>query len=106
YIYSPLAHRLGLYNLKTEFQDLCMKITEPDSYHSIAKKLQETKKDRNNYINDFITPLEAELNTLNIPFRIIGRPKSIHSIWNKIKVKKIPFEEIYDLFAIRIIVDV
>lgn len=106
YIYAPLAHRLGLYNVKTEFQDLSMKITEPDAYHSIAKKLQETKKDRNNYINDFINPLNEELSTLNIPYRIIGRPKSIHSIWNKIKVKKIPFEEIYDLFAIRIIVDV
>jgi guanosine-3',5'-bis(diphosphate) 3'-pyrophosphohydrolase len=106
YIYAPLAHRLGLYNVKTEFQDLSMKITEPDAYHQIAQKLQETKKDRNNYINDFISPLDEELVSLNIPYRIIGRSKSIHSIWNKIKVKKIPFEEIYDLFAIRIIVDV
>lgn len=106
YIYAPLAHRLGLYGLKTEYQDLCMKVTEPEAYHEIARKLQETKRDRNAYINEFIKPLTEALDELHIPYRIIGRPKSIYSIWNKIKTKKVPFEEIYDLFAIRIIVDV
>ncbi len=106
YIYAPLAHRLGLYNIKTEFQDLCMKITDPESYHEIARKLKETKKSRSSYIDDFIKPLKGELDELEIPYRITGRPKSIYSIYNKIKVKKVPFEEIYDLFAIRIIVDV
>ncbi len=106
YIYAPLAHRLGLYNIKTEFQDLCMKITDPENYHEIARKLKETKKSRTNYIEDFIKPLKGELDDLNIPYRITGRPKSIYSIYNKIKTKKVSFEEIYDLFAIRIIVDV
>lgn len=106
YIYAPLAHRLGLYNLKTEFQDLCMKITEPETYHEISRKLQETKHERSNYINEFIKPLAGSLDELEIHYRIIGRPKSISSIWNKIKTKKVAFEEIYDLFAIRIIINV
>lgn len=106
YIYAPLAHRLGLYNLKTEFQDLCMKITERDQYDEIAQKLQETKRQRNAYINEFIDPLREKLDELKINYRIHGRPKSISSIYNKIKKKNVPFEEIYDLFAVRIIVDV
>jgi GTP pyrophosphokinase len=106
YIYAPLAHRLGLYNFKTEFLDLCMKITEPEAYQDIAKKLQQTKRARNRYIAEFIQPLEERLKLLDIPYKILGRPKSIFSIWNKIKTKKVPFEEIYDLFAVRIILDV
>jgi GTP diphosphokinase / guanosine-3',5'-bis(diphosphate) 3'-diphosphatase len=106
YIYAPLAHRLGLYKIKTEFEDLCMKITEPGTYKEIAAKLQATKRDRNAYIAEFIKPIEEKLYELGFPFRIFGRPKSIHSIWNKIKSKRVPFEEIYDLFAVRIIVDV
>lgn len=106
YIYAPLAHRLGLYALKTEFQDLCMKITDPDNYFEIARKLQETKRDRTRYINEFIQPLTKKLDELDVPYRIFGRPKSIYSIWNKIRTKKVPFEEIYDLFAVRIIVEV
>ena len=106
YIYTPLAHRLGLYNLKTEFQDLCMKITEPEIYRNIAVKLHETKKDRQRYISTFIKPLKDKLKKTRVTYRIHGRPKSIYSIWNKIKTKQVPFEEIYDLFAIRIIVDV
>ncbi len=106
YIYAPLAHRLGLYNVKTEFQDLCMKILKPDDYHFVANKLRETKTSRNQYINEFIKPLEHKLNAIGAPYRIFGRPKSISSIWNKIKTKDVDFEEIYDLFAIRIIVDV
>lgn len=106
YIYAPLAHRLGLYNLKTEFQDLCMKITERDQYDEIARKLQETRRQRNAYINEFIDPLREKLDELQISYRIHGRPKSISSIYNKLKKKNVPFEEIYDLFAVRIIVDV
>lgn len=106
YIYAPLAHRLGLYAIKTEFQDLCMKIQEPDAYKEIAQKLSETKRERTRYINDFIRPISKSLDELNVPYRILGRPKSIFSIWNKIEKKGAIFEEIYDLFAIRIIVDV
>jgi len=106
YIYAPLAHRLGLYSFKTEFLDLCMKVTDPTNYHGIAKKLAETKRSRESYIDEFIQPLRDELNELKVPYRIIGRPKSIYSIYNKIKNKQVPFEEIYDLFAVRIILDV
>ncbi len=106
FIYAPLAHRLGLYNFKTEFLDLCMKITDPDTYFDIARKLQETKRERTRYINEFIKPLQSRLDEAGITYRITGRPKSIYSIWNKIKTKRVPFEEIYDLFAVRIIADV
>ncbi len=106
YIYAPLAHRLGLYKLKTEFLDICMKVTDPQNYHEIARKLNETKKERNKYINRFIRPLKESLDQTGFHYQITGRPKSIYSIWNKIKTKKVSFEEIYDLFAIRIILDV
>ncbi|MCO6461976.1 MAG: bifunctional (p)ppGpp synthetase/guanosine-3',5'-bis(diphosphate) 3'-pyrophosphohydrolase, partial [Saprospiraceae bacterium] len=106
YIYAPLAHRLGLYKLKTEFMDLCLKILEPSFYQEIARKLQETKRSRNHYINEFIKGMSDKLDELNVPYRIIGRPKSISSIADKLKTKGVPFEEIYDLFAVRIIVDV
>lgn len=105
FIYAPLAHRLGLYAFKTEFQDLCMKIREPETYHQIAKKLRETKRSREAYIQAFIKPIETHLDEMDIPYRITGRPKSIYSISNKIKNKKVSFEEIYDLFAVRIILD-
>ncbi len=106
YIYSPLAHRLGLYNIRVEFQDLCMRITDPETYREISDKLQQSKNERNRYIQEFIRPLRKKLEQLNVPYRITGRPKSISSIWNKIQTKNVHFEEIYDLFAIRIIVDV
>ncbi len=106
FIYAPLAHRLGLYNLKTEYLDLCMKITDPEIYHSIAKKLQETRRERTSYIKEFIAPLRDKLDDMQVPYEIIGRPKSIYSISKKIQNKKVSFEEIYDLFAVRIIVDV
>jgi GTP pyrophosphokinase len=105
YIYTPLAHRLGLYNIKTEFQDAYMKITDRETYDSIALKLNQTKKDRKKYIKEFIKPLTKKLDEIGVPYRITGRPKSISSIYNKIKKKKVPFEEIYDLFAVRIIID-
>ncbi len=106
YIYAPLAHRLGLYNIRSEYLDLCMKVTEPEEYFDIAKKLHDTKKSREAYIDNFIRPLREKIDELGIKYRIVGRPKSIHSIWNKLKTKQVPFEEIYDLFAIRIIIDV
>jgi len=105
YVYAPLAHRMGLYNIKTEMEDLAMKYMEPDTYRYIAQKLQDTKRERSRYINDFIRPLKANLERTGFDFDIYGRPKSIHSIWSKIKKKGVSFEEVYDLFAIRIIVN-
>ena len=103
FMYAPLAHRLGLYNIKTELEDLSLKYTEADLYKEIAQKLNETKRERPRFINDFIKPLKEELEKRGFDFDIYGRPKSIFSIYNKIKYKHVPFEEIYDLFAIRII---
>ncbi len=105
YVYAPLAHRMGLYNIKTEMEDLAMKYMEPDSYRFIAQKLQDTKRERSRYINDFIRPIREKLDRTGFDFEIYGRPKSIHSIWNKIKKKGVSFEEVYDLFAIRILVN-
>ncbi len=105
YVYAPLAHRMGLYNIKTEMEDLAMKYMEPDIYKQIARKLAETKKDRSRYINEFIKPIRDKLEKAQLNAEIYGRPKSIHSIWNKMKKKGVDFEEVYDLFAIRIIID-
>ena len=105
WVYAPLAHRMGLYKIKSEMEDLAMKYLEPDVYKDIAKKLAETKKDRTKYINEFIKPLKEKLDAAGIPFDIYGRPKSIHSIWNKIKKQGVTFEQVYDLFAIRIILN-
>ncbi len=106
YIYVPLAHRLGLYKIKTEFQDICLKISDPEVYMDLVKKLQESEVDRNNYINQFIKPLQENLKELDAPYKVLGRPKAISSIYEKIKQKGVEFEEIYDLFAVRIIIDV
>ncbi len=106
YIYAPLAHRLGLYNIRTEFNDICMKITEPDQYSEIEAKLQASENERSKYIKEFIRPLKKKMNDLDIDYRVLGRSKAISSIWNKIKSKEVPFEEIYDIFAVRIIADV
>ncbi|HEY8396982.1 MAG TPA: bifunctional (p)ppGpp synthetase/guanosine-3',5'-bis(diphosphate) 3'-pyrophosphohydrolase [Flavihumibacter sp.] len=105
YVYSPLAHRMGLYTIKTEMEDLAMKYMEPDVYKEIARKLAETKRERTRYINEFIRPLREKMEKANFNFEIHGRPKSIHSIWNKMKKKGVSFEEVYDLFAIRVILD-
>ncbi|MEP6674979.1 MAG: bifunctional (p)ppGpp synthetase/guanosine-3',5'-bis(diphosphate) 3'-pyrophosphohydrolase [Ferruginibacter sp.] len=105
YVYAPLAHRMGLYAIKTEMEDLSMKYLEPDTYRYIAQKLQDTKRERARYINDFIRPIKDKLDKAGFKFEIYGRPKSIHSIWNKMKKKGVAFEEVYDLFAIRILVD-
>ncbi|MBT8221068.1 MAG: RelA/SpoT family protein [Bacteroidia bacterium] len=106
YIYAPLAHRLGLYQIKTEFEDLCMKITDSETYRKIEKKLKSSEKARKRYINEFMAPIVKGLDDTEIIFRFTGRPKSIYSISNKIKTKQVDFEEIYDLFAVRIIIDV
>jgi len=105
YVYAPLAHRMGLYNIKTELEDLAMKYLELDTYKEIARKLAETRRERTRYINEFIRPIKEKLEKGNYKFEIQGRPKSIHSIWNKMKKKGVSFEEVYDLFAIRIILD-
>jgi GTP diphosphokinase / guanosine-3',5'-bis(diphosphate) 3'-diphosphatase len=105
YVYAPLAHRMGLYNIKTEMEDLAMKYMEPDTYRYIAQKLSDTKRERTKYINDFIRPIKEKLEKSDFDFEIYGRPKSIHSIWTKMKKKGVSFEEVYDLFAIRILVN-
>jgi GTP pyrophosphokinase len=105
YVYAPLAHRMGLYNIKTEMEDLSMKYMEPDTYRYIAQKLTDTKRERTKYINDFIRPIKDKLEKAGFDFEIYGRPKSIHSISTKMKKKGVAFEEVYDLFAIRIIVN-
>lgn len=106
YLYAPLAHRMGLYAVKTEFEDLSLKHTNREIYREIAKKLNETKRSRDHYISEFITPLKAKLMDLGFEFEMKGRTKSINSIYSKIKKQNTPFENIYDLFAIRIIFDV
>ncbi|MFN5363194.1 MAG: RelA/SpoT family protein [Bacteroidota bacterium] len=105
WVYAPLAHRMGLYNIKTELEDLSMKYMEPENYKEIARKLSETRRERTRYINEFIRPLKDKIEAAGFSFEIYGRPKSIHSIWNKIKKKGVAFEEVYDLFAIRVILD-
>ncbi|MGF7232082.1 RelA/SpoT family protein [Arachidicoccus sp.] len=105
WVYAPLAHRMGLYAIKTEMEDLSMKYLEPQEYRDIAKKLAETKRERTRYINEFIKPIKEKLQAANFDFEIYGRPKSIHSIWNKMKKKSVLFEEVYDLFAIRVLLN-
>ncbi len=105
YLYAPLAHRLGLYAIKSELEDLSMKYLEPDTYKYIATQLNEKKAERNLFIKVFVEPINQILAEQGLVSNVYGRPKSIHSIWNKMKKKNIPFEEVYDLFAIRIILD-
>ncbi len=105
YLYAPLAHRLGLYVIKSELEDLSMKYLEPDTYKYIATQLNEKKAERSLFIKRFVEPINEVLAEQGLTADIYGRPKSIHSIWNKMKSKNIPFEEVYDLFAIRIILD-
>lgn len=105
YLYAPLAHRMGLYGIKTELEDLSLKYTSYDIYKDIAHKLNETKKSRDAYIHKFIEPVKKRLQENNLKFEIKGRTKSIYSIWNKMRKQQVPFEKVYDLFAIRIIID-
>lgn len=105
YVFAPLAHRLGLYTIKTELEDLATKYLDPDSYNYVKNRLQETKADRNKYIRNFIDPLQKALDDTSLNYEIKGRPKSIHSILNKMKKQGVAFDDVFDLFAIRIIID-
>ena len=105
YLYAPLAHKLGLYKLKSELEDLSLKYTEHDVYYHIKDKLNETKASRDRYIARFIDPIQRKLEEAGLHFHIKGRTKSIHSIYQKMKKQKCPFENVYDLFAIRVILD-
>ena len=105
YLYAPLAHKLGLYKLKSELEDLSLKYTEHDVYYHIKEKLNETKASRDRYIARFIAPIQQKLEEAGLHFHIKGRTKSIHSIYQKMKKQKCPFEGVYDLFAIRVILD-
>ena len=105
YLYAPLAHKLGLYKLKSELEDLSLKYLEHDAYYHIKEKLSATKRARDKYINDFIGPIREKLQAAGLRFLMKGRTKSIHSIWQKMKKQRCPFEGVYDLFAIRIILD-
>lgn len=105
YLYAPLAHKLGLYKLKSELEDLSLKYTEKEVYYHIKEKLNETKASRDKYIAAFIAPVQKKLEEAGLHFHIKGRTKSIHSIYQKMKKQKCPFEGVYDLFAIRVILD-
>ncbi len=104
-LYAPLAHRFGLFKIKNEFEDLCFKVIDPNSFKFIARKLREKKEARESFIRQFMEPIENELETQKFHFEIKGRPKHIYSIYRKMQLQQKPFEEIYDLFAIRIILE-
>jgi GTP pyrophosphokinase len=105
YIYAPLAHRLGLYTIKSELEDLALKFLDSKAYYLVMNKLQETKTSRDRLIREFIRPIREELHKQGFLFDIKGRTKSVYSIWTKMKNQNVDFEEVYDLFAIRIILD-
>jgi guanosine-3',5'-bis(diphosphate) 3'-pyrophosphohydrolase len=105
FIYAPLAHRLGLYTIKSELEELYLKYTEPTEYRAIARKLRETKGVRDRFISKFMEPIAHDLEEAGLKFILKGRPKSIYSIWNKMRKQNKPFEEIYDLFAVRIVLE-
>ena len=103
YIYAPLAHRLGLFAIKTELEDLAFKYEHPEEYAEIEEKLNATAAERDKVFNDFTAPIRTQLDKMGLKYRILARVKSIYSIWNKMQTKHVPFEEIYDLLAVRII---
>jgi GTP diphosphokinase / guanosine-3',5'-bis(diphosphate) 3'-diphosphatase len=105
YLFAPLAHRLGLHAIKSELEDLALKYTDPEIYNSIFKKIVESEEERNLFISNFTAPILKALEEQDIKFRVIGRTKSISSIWGKMQKQEVPFEEVYDVFAIRIIID-
>ncbi len=105
YLYAPLAHRLGLNAIKTELEDLYLRFTDQAVYRDITNKIDETRASRNKFIKQFVSPLTDELDKMKVEYEIKSRPKSIFSIYNKMRKQNIPFEEVYDLFAIRIILD-
>ncbi len=105
FLYAPLAHRLGLHSIKSELEDLSLKCQEPEVFEEIQNKLKKTQEVRTRFINHFSAPLKKALEAKGFKFEMKGRPKSIYSIWKKMSNKSIPFEEVYDLFAVRIIID-
>lgn len=105
YIYAPLAHRLGLYTIKSELEDLYLRYTAPNEYYHIVEKIEQTRASRDKFIRDFVRPIRKALQTEGFHFEIKGRMKSVYSIYKKMQTQKIPFEKVYDLFAIRIILD-
>src|SRR5690606_38086145 len=105
YLYAPLAHRLGLNAIKSELEDLYLRFTDRQSYETISQNIADTRASRNKFIKAFTQPIREELDKHKIKYEIKGRPKSIYSIWSKMRKQNIPFEEVYDLFAIRIIID-
>jgi len=105
FLYAPLAHRFGFYNIKSELEDLCLRFMEPEVFNEISEKLADTKLSRQRYITEFVKPIKKALENAGLEATIKGRPKHIYSIWNKMKNKNVTFEEMYDLFAIRIILD-
>ncbi|GIK69010.1 MAG: bifunctional (p)ppGpp synthetase/guanosine-3',5'-bis(diphosphate) 3'-pyrophosphohydrolase [Bacteroidetes bacterium] len=105
YLYAPLAHRLGLYTIKSELEDLSLKYTDPEVYEEITQKLKKTQSVRTRFINSFMAPIQRALDQHHFKYEIKGRPKSIFSIYNKMKSKNVPFEEVYDVFAIRVVLD-
>lgn len=105
HLYAPLAHKLGLYALKTELEDLALKYLEPKQYEEIATKLKESEAERLAFIDKFVAPVDEKLKSLGLTYHIKSRTKSIYSIWRKMRKQKVPFEKVYDLFAIRLILD-
>ena len=105
YLYAPLAHRLGLHAIKSEMEDLALKYTDPEIFESITIKLKETAEERRRFITKFIYPIKKAMAEQGFHFTIMAREKSIYSIWDKMKKKEVPFEEVYDVFAIRIVID-
>lgn len=105
YLYAPLAHRLGLNTVKSELEDLYLRFTDKPAYDTISRNIDETRASRNKFIKQFIQPIKEELDKLKVKYEIKGRPKSLYSIANKMRKQNIPFEEVYDLFAIRVILD-
>ncbi|MDN3205817.1 RelA/SpoT family protein [Algoriphagus sediminis] len=105
YLYAPLAHRLGLYAIKSELEDLYLKYTDADTYQDIVNKIQQSRSLRNRFIRKFIQPIDEELDRQGFDYTIKGRPKSVYSIYSKMKKQGIPFDEVYDLFAVRIILN-
>ena len=106
YLFAPLAHRLGLHAIKSELEDLSLKYLEPEIYKTIFSKLEDSRPERKRFINKFIYPIKKDLAGKGMEFTIHGREKSVFSIWEKMKTKEIPFEDVFDLFAIRVIIDV
>ncbi len=105
HLYAPLAHRLGLYYINSELLDLCLKFLSPDSYNHVDSKLKESEVERQNFVAEFVKPIEKKLSDRGLKFEMKARTKAINSIWNKMKRQDVPFEEVYDIFAIRVILD-